>query len=66
MWLLFKGSNKIGGAITGAHEGVIFSVTVLENGSLMSGGGKDRLIKTWDLKEKTETSSMEVSHNICD
>ena len=46
--------------MTGAHEGVVFSVTALEAGSLMSGGGKDRLIKTWDLKEKSEVSSMEV------
>ena len=46
--------------MTGAHEGVVFSVTALEDGSLMSGGGKDRLIKTWDLKEKSEVSSMEV------
>ena len=58
--LMLPGSNKIGGAITGAHEGVVFSVTALEDGSLMSGGGKDRLIKTWDLKEKSEVSSMEV------
>ncbi|XP_074659724.1 echinoderm microtubule-associated protein-like 2 [Tubulanus polymorphus] len=43
-----KGTNKIQHAILSAHEGGIFSLCVLKNGTLLSGGGKDRKIIQWD------------------
>lgn len=38
----------------------MFCVYVNENGSLVSGGGKDNAIKVWDLKNKEASSSVEV------
>ena len=32
-------------------------MSVTEDGSLVSGGGKDRLVKTWDINDKNETAS---------
>ncbi|XP_076099427.1 echinoderm microtubule-associated protein-like 2 isoform X4 [Mytilus galloprovincialis] len=44
-----KGSTKAGQAITGAHEGGIFSICVdPEDGTILTGGGKDRKIVQWD------------------
>lgn len=43
-----RGQNKISRAIQGAHEGPVFSVCVLKDGHLVSGGGKDRRIVHWD------------------
>ncbi|XP_037833833.1 echinoderm microtubule-associated protein-like 1 isoform X3 [Kryptolebias marmoratus] len=42
-----KGTNRIGHAIQGAHEGSIFAVCMLRNGTLVS-GGKDRRLVSWD------------------
>ncbi|XP_064623638.1 echinoderm microtubule-associated protein-like 2 isoform X5 [Lineus longissimus] len=43
-----RGTNKIGTAVNGAHDGGIFSMLILKDGSLLSGGGKDRKIVQWD------------------
>ncbi|XP_023684064.2 echinoderm microtubule-associated protein-like 1 isoform X3 [Paramormyrops kingsleyae] len=43
-----KGTNRISYAIQGAHEGGIFALCMLRNGSLVSGGGKDRKLISWD------------------
>ncbi|XP_072031419.1 77 kDa echinoderm microtubule-associated protein-like isoform X3 [Amphiura filiformis] len=43
-----KGGNKVTYAVTGAHEGPIFSLSVLSDGSMLSGGGKDRKVISWD------------------
>uniref|UniRef100_A0A0B7B2X3 HELP domain-containing protein n=1 Tax=Arion vulgaris TaxID=1028688 RepID=A0A0B7B2X3_9EUPU len=43
-----KGSNRIVNAVTSAHEGGIFSLCFLKDGTLLSGGGKDRKIIQWD------------------
>ncbi|XP_067939247.1 echinoderm microtubule-associated protein-like 2 isoform X2 [Watersipora subatra] len=59
-----KGSNKIASSIPSAHEGVIFSVAMSEDGFLMSGGGKDKLIKRWNLEDKTELSSETLSDEL--
>ncbi|CAG5127063.1 unnamed protein product [Candidula unifasciata] len=43
-----KGSNRIVNAVTGAHEGGVFSLCFLKDGTLLSGGGKDRKIIQYD------------------
>ncbi|XP_069500812.1 echinoderm microtubule-associated protein-like 2 isoform X2 [Ambystoma mexicanum] len=43
-----KGGNRITHAIQGAHEGGIFGLCVLKNGTIVSGGGKDRKMILWD------------------
>ncbi|XP_033102726.1 77 kDa echinoderm microtubule-associated protein-like isoform X3 [Anneissia japonica] len=43
-----KGNSRIQYAVTGCHEGPIFSLCTLKDGSVLSGGGKDRKIKQWD------------------
>ncbi|XP_022605982.1 echinoderm microtubule-associated protein-like 1 isoform X2 [Seriola dumerili] len=42
-----KGTNRISHVIQGAHEGSIFAVCMLRNGTLVS-GGKDRRLVSWD------------------
>ena len=44
---LISGQNKISKALVGVHEGGIFSVCVMKDGSILSGGGKDRRIIQW-------------------
>lgn len=46
--------------IAGAHEGVIFSIMVCTDGSIVTGGGKDGLVKTWNLVQKSETAVQTV------
>ncbi|XP_059148257.1 echinoderm microtubule-associated protein-like 2 isoform X3 [Physella acuta] len=43
-----KGSQRISVAIPSAHEGGVFSLCVMKDGTLLSGGGKDRKIIQWD------------------
>uniref|UniRef100_A0A672R5F4 HELP domain-containing protein n=1 Tax=Sinocyclocheilus grahami TaxID=75366 RepID=A0A672R5F4_SINGR len=42
--------------VSGAHEGGIFSLCVLKDGTLVSGGGKDRRVLLWDhdYRKKSE------------
>ncbi|XP_037097475.1 echinoderm microtubule-associated protein-like 1 isoform X6 [Syngnathus acus] len=42
-----KGTNRISHVIHGAHEGSIFALCMLRNGTLLSGGKDSRLI-SWD------------------
>ncbi|XP_073340102.1 echinoderm microtubule-associated protein-like 1 isoform X3 [Pagrus major] len=42
-----KGTNRISHVIQGAHEGSIFALSMLRNGTLVS-GGKDRRLVCWD------------------
>lgn len=53
------GGHKISYAVTGAHEGGIFALCVLKDGTLMSGGGKDRRVVQWD-HEYHKQSEIEV------
>lgn len=46
--LYFLGTNTIGRLVTRVHEGPIFSLCVLKDGSVVSGGGKDGVIKLLD------------------
>nr|XP_058914335.1 echinoderm microtubule-associated protein-like 1 isoform X1 [Kogia breviceps] len=43
-----KGTNRISCAVQGAHEGGIFALCMLRDGTLVSGGGKDRKLISWD------------------
>ena len=42
--------------MSGAHEGGIFSVCVLKDGTMVSGGGKDRKVVLWghDYRKQAE------------
>ncbi|KAJ6661899.1 hypothetical protein lerEdw1_013070 [Lerista edwardsae] len=43
-----KGTNRISSAVQGAHEGGIFALCMLRDGTLVSGGGKDRKLLSWN------------------
>ena len=45
---LCLGTNRISYAVQGAHEGGIFALCMLRDGTLVSGGGKDRKLISWD------------------
>lgn len=45
--------------MSGAHEGGIFSLCVLKDGTLVSGGGKDRKVLLWGYDYRKQ-SEMEV------
>lgn len=45
--------------MSGAHEGGIFSLCVLKDGTLVSGGGKDRKVVLWGYDYRKQ-SEMEV------
>ncbi|NXW28557.1 EMAL1 protein, partial [Phaetusa simplex] len=43
-----KGTNRISHVVQGAHEGGIFALCMLRDGTLVSGGGKDRKLISWN------------------
>ncbi|KAK1900253.1 Echinoderm microtubule-associated protein-like 1, partial [Dissostichus eleginoides] len=49
-----KGGYRISQVVSGAHEGGIFSVCVLKDGTMVSGGGKDRKVVLWDHDYKKQ------------
>uniref|UniRef100_A0A7N8XA41 EMAP like 1 n=1 Tax=Mastacembelus armatus TaxID=205130 RepID=A0A7N8XA41_9TELE len=53
-----KGTNRISHVIQGAHEGSIFALCMLRNGTLVS-GGKDRRLISWDNSYQ-QIQSLEV------
>ncbi|XP_071079314.1 echinoderm microtubule-associated protein-like 2 isoform X12 [Haliotis cracherodii] len=55
-----KGSNRISQAVTGAHDGGVFSVCVMKDGSILSGGGKDRKVIQWDSAYKKTGLETEI------
>ncbi|KAA0702085.1 Echinoderm microtubule-associated protein-like 1 [Triplophysa tibetana] len=62
IYIWAKGGNKISRAVSGAHEGGIFSLCVLKDGTLVSGGGKDRKVLLWDhdYRKKSEMEVLEA------
>ena len=48
LFSLGLGTNRISYAVPGAHEGGIFALCMLRDGTLVSGGGKDRKLISWD------------------
>uniref|UniRef100_A0A673B6J1 EMAP like 2 n=1 Tax=Sphaeramia orbicularis TaxID=375764 RepID=A0A673B6J1_9TELE len=59
---LVTGGNRISQVVSGAHEGGIFSVCVLKDGTMVSGGGKDRKVVLWD-RDYRKQSEMEVGES---
>lgn len=55
-----KGTNRITQSVVGAHEGGVFSLCVTKDGTLLSGGGKDRKIIQWDSSFKKTGTETEV------
>uniref|UniRef100_A0A8C5N783 Echinoderm microtubule-associated protein-like 2 n=1 Tax=Gouania willdenowi TaxID=441366 RepID=A0A8C5N783_GOUWI len=53
------GGNRISQVVSGAHEGGIFSLCVLKDGTMVSGGGKDRRVVLWGHNYRKQ-SEMEV------
>ncbi|XP_043929530.1 echinoderm microtubule-associated protein-like 1 [Protopterus annectens] len=43
-----KGTSRITYAVQAAHEGGIFALCILRDGTLVSGGGKDRKLISWN------------------
>lgn len=58
-----KGNNRISKAIEGVHEGGIFSVCVMKDGTLLSGGGKDRKIIQFDSSYTKTGVETEIPEN---
>ncbi|KAL5009043.1 hypothetical protein ScPMuIL_014624 [Solemya velum] len=48
IYLWEKGNNRIQQAVTGTHEGGVFSLCLTKDGHILSGGGKDRKIIEYD------------------
>ncbi|XP_062242000.1 echinoderm microtubule-associated protein-like 2 [Platichthys flesus] len=59
IYIWAKGGHRISQVVSGAHEGGIFSLCVLKDGTMVSGGGKDRKVALWD-HEYRKQSEMEV------
>ncbi|XP_067680198.1 echinoderm microtubule-associated protein-like 2 isoform X11 [Haliotis asinina] len=55
-----RGTNRISQAINGAHEGGVFSVCVMKDGTILSGGGKDRKVIQWDSTYKRTGLETEI------
>ncbi|KAJ8414584.1 hypothetical protein AAFF_G00037860 [Aldrovandia affinis] len=62
IYIWAKGGNRISQVVAKAHEGGIFSLCVLKDGTLVSGGGKDRQVLLWDhdYRKKSELEVPEV------
>jgi len=58
------GSNRITQAMLNAHDGGVFSLCVTKDGTLLSGGGKDRKIIQWDNTFAKTGSETEVLTHI--
>ena len=56
-----SGSNRPGACVSGAHDGGIFAVCQLRNGTLLSGGGKDRRIVQWTGQLQRTGNELTVS-----
>lgn len=61
VFLMCLGTNRISYAVQGAHEGGIFALCMLRDGTLVSGGGKDRKLISWNGNYQ-KLHKTEVSH----
>lgn len=59
-----RGSNKASRVIENAHEGPVFSICAMKDGTVISGGGKDRLLAEWssDLEPTGRTLELPESN----
>ncbi|MEQ2178410.1 hypothetical protein GOODEAATRI_013750 [Goodea atripinnis] len=60
---VLPGGSRISQVVSGAHEGGIFSVCVLKDGTMVSGGGKDRKVVLWDHNYRKK-AEMEVGESL--
>ncbi|XP_048738244.1 echinoderm microtubule-associated protein-like 2 isoform X4 [Ostrea edulis] len=58
-----KGNNRISKAIEGVHEGGIFSLCVMKDGSVLSGGGKDKKVIQYDSSYTKTGVETEIPEN---
>ncbi|KAF1393580.1 hypothetical protein PFLUV_G00017520 [Perca fluviatilis] len=63
LYVWAKGGSRISQVVSGAHEGGIFSVCVLKDGTMVSGGGKDRKVVLWD-HDYRKKAEMEVGETL--
>ncbi|XP_004644355.2 echinoderm microtubule-associated protein-like 2 isoform X1 [Octodon degus] len=47
LYIWGKGGNRITQAVLGAHDGGVFGLCALRDGTLVSGGGRDRRVVLW-------------------
>lgn len=43
-----RGSNKVCRTVVGAHDGPLFSICAMKDGTIVTGGAKDRKVVQWD------------------
>ena len=55
------GTNRVTQTIKAAHEGSVFSLCTMKDGTILSGGGKDRKIKQWNANYTSAGKETEVS-----
>ncbi|XP_050404187.1 echinoderm microtubule-associated protein-like 2 isoform X5 [Patella vulgata] len=56
-----RGTNRISHAVNGAHDGGVFSLCVMKDGTILSGGGKDRKVYQFDENYKRTGLETEIS-----
>uniref|UniRef100_A0A0K8T6X3 Echinoderm microtubule-associated protein-like 2 n=1 Tax=Lygus hesperus TaxID=30085 RepID=A0A0K8T6X3_LYGHE len=59
-----RGTNTITKIVPKVHEGPIFTLCVLKNGSVVSGGGKDGVIKMTDSDLQTSGHVIQIAPHI--
>ena len=57
------GSNKVTHGVTGAHEGGLFSICIMKDGTITT-GGKDRRIVEWSSAYKRTGREHEVCSDL--
>jgi hypothetical protein len=62
-FLLLAGQNKVTVAINGAHEGGIFSICIMKDGTFVT-GGKDKKIIEWNNSYKRTGREHEVMRSL--
>ena len=62
-YLCISGTNRVSHAILGAHDGGIFSVCVMKDSTILT-GGKDRRIVKWDSNYKRTGVEHEVNRMV--
>ncbi|XP_067121912.1 echinoderm microtubule-associated protein-like 2 isoform X1 [Centruroides vittatus] len=59
-----RGYNKVCRTIGNVHDGGVFSICVLKDGTFVTGGGKDFRIVQWDLGVKRPLSEATLPDNV--
>ena len=56
--------NVVDNVIEGAHSSLIHSICIAENGDLLTGGGKDQSLVTWEMDAVLKEKGMSVRMHI--